>query len=246
MQHTCQHSEWWIMMTKVSGVCLCVCPCEQLWLEVFLDWTWACEGWWRGQSSVQYWGKFGLCSHKCLFTTVPHPDSPTHQLFTPTNVNLISNIHRSCCFLSPLFFKTCIFACVCVCVHVHARVLESSEHSGSQLRSSQQPSVAQLNPLPPPHPPLLTVPEGLMCTAEGHVLGTRARRQAKAAAARLHFDHLCYSSLSSPSTMVWSGLMLPSSLSSTLSSLSLSHFSLVLWPLSAECTEPRAHLNLIV
>lgn len=115
--------------------------------------------------------------------------------------------------------------CVCVCVHVHARVLESSEHSGSQLRSSQQPSVAQLNPLPPPHPPLLTVPEGLMCTAEGHVLGTRARRQAKAAAARLHFDHLCYSSLSYPSTMVWSGLMLPSSLSSTLSSLSVPLFS---------------------
>lgn len=64
-----------------------------------------------------------------------------------------------------------------------------------------------------------------MCTAEGHVLGTRARRQAKAAAAPLHFDHLCYSSLSSPSTMVWSGLMLPSSLSSTLSSLAVPLFS---------------------
>lgn len=42
--------------------------------------------------------------------------------------------------------RVCISARVCV--HVHASVLESSEHSGSQLRPSQQPSVAQLNPHP--------------------------------------------------------------------------------------------------
>lgn len=41
-------------------------------------------------------------------------------------------------------------------LHVHAFVLNSSEHSGSQLRSSKQPSVAQLNPFPShPHPPPL-------------------------------------------------------------------------------------------
>lgn len=55
---------------------------------------------------------------------------------------------------------------VCVCVYIHACVLEVSEHSGSQLRPSQQPSVTQLNlpPPPPPHslPSLLMVPEGLM------------------------------------------------------------------------------------
>lgn len=103
------------MMIKVSGVCWCVCPCEQLWLEAFLGWTWACEGWWRGQSSAQYWGKFGLCSHKCLLTSVPHPDSPTHQLFTPTNMNLISHIHIRCCFF-PLFLNMHIRLCVCVCL----------------------------------------------------------------------------------------------------------------------------------
>lgn len=41
-------------------------------------------------------------------------------------------------------------------LHVHAFVLNSSEHSGSQLCSSKQPSVAQLNPFPShPHPPPL-------------------------------------------------------------------------------------------
>lgn len=40
--------------------------------------------------------------------------------------------------------------------HAHAFMLDSSEHSGSQLRSSKQPSVTQLNPFPPhPQPPPL-------------------------------------------------------------------------------------------
>lgn len=206
---------------------LCVCDGnEQLWPEAFSDWTWAWEGWWQGQSSEQCWGKVGIPSHHwSLINDLSQTD-------------LEAAVH--------LFFKqTCIFAYACVRVRIHTRVLESSEHSGSQLRPSQQPSVAQLNP-PPPPPTLCWVPEGLMCTAEGHVLGTRARRQAKAAAAPLHLYHLCYSSLSSPSTMVWSGPSCLSSFSSTLSSLSAQLFPSFLGPLSTKCTEPSADWNLIV
>lgn len=42
---------------------------------------------------------------------------------------------------------------MCVCIYIHACVLEVSEHSGSQLRPSQQPSVTQLN-LPSSSSPL--------------------------------------------------------------------------------------------
>lgn len=145
-------------------------------------------------------------SHPLITQTVP-----THQLFTVTNVSALKHFsphYRAELHLQKLlciYFLTDVYSLMLVRVHVRARVLESSEHSGSQLRSSQQPSVAQLNPYthtPPPPPTLFMVPEGLMCTAVGHVLGTRGRRQAKAAAAPLHLYHLCYSSLSSPSTMV--------------------------------------------
>lgn len=50
---------------------------------------------------------------------------------------------------------------------------------------------AELAP-PPPPPTLFIVPEGLMCTAEGHVLGARARRPARAAAGTLHLHRVSH------------------------------------------------------
>lgn len=93
-------------------------------------------------------------SHPLITQTVP-----THQLFTVTNVSALKHFsphYRAELHLQKLlciYFLTDVYSLMLVRVHVRARVLESSEHSGSQLRSSQQPSVAQLNPYThTPHP----------------------------------------------------------------------------------------------
>lgn len=123
------------------------------------------------------------------------------------------------CFLTDMHVRSCVSTFVPLCLRAVSTLAASCTPPSDPLSPSWTP--------PPPPPTLFVVPEGLMCTTEGHVLGTRARRQAKAAAAPLHLYHLCYSSLSSPSTMVWSGLVLHS-VSFLLSALfSLSHFLLI-------------------
>lgn len=201
--NTCQHI---INDDNKTWVCICVSSCN--WRPFQTE-----PGPWRsgGRDNHRCSAGVSFCSHKCPITSIDHTDGPAHQLFTLTSkVSALKHFSPPHRFLVTLVEATIylfltdmhICSCVCVCVPCSRCVLDSSEHSGSQLRSSQQPSVAQLNPLPSLPPPLFTVPEGLVCTAEGHVLGTRARRQAKAAAAPLHLYLLCYSSLSSPSTMV--------------------------------------------
>lgn len=109
-------------------------------------------------------------------------------------------------------------------------------HQWALWQAAAAPSSNPLSPswtLSPPFPSP-AVPEGLMCTADSSVLGTRARRQAKAAAAPLHFYRLCYSSLSS-STRHWSDL----DLCFTPSPLFFFHPSFTLTPRSTRRAQPK-------
>lgn len=78
--------------------------------------------------------------------------SSSSAIYSNGSNRSISVLITGLSFLTDMWIRSC--SCVCVCACICACVLPSSERSGCQLRPSQQPSVAQLNPRSTPAPHL--------------------------------------------------------------------------------------------
>lgn len=121
---------------------------------------------------------------------------------------------RSICVTSVVAILWNRLSCMPMCaLHVHAFVLNSSEHSGSQLRSSKQPSVAQLNPFPshPYPPPLFLVRQKDSCALQRAMFWVVEQGARPAQQLRLCIYIISgYFIPSSPLTLVWSVLPLHS------------------------------------
>lgn len=102
--------------------------------------------------------------------------------------------------------QTFIYACVCVTCSCFCAWQQRALWQPAALLQATlcRPAEPFSLPSPPPNS-VLFVPEGLMCNAAGHVLGSRARGQASTAAAPLHLYNLWlfHRLLSIDSGLIW-------------------------------------------
>lgn len=240
--NTCQHI---INDDNKTWVCICVSSCN--WRPFQTE-----PGPWRsgGRDNHRCSAGVSFCSHKCPITSIDHTDGPAHQLFTLTSkVSALKHFSPPHRFLVTLveatiyLFLTDMHICSCVCVfHVHAVCLTAV----STLAASCAPPS---NPLSPswtpshPYPHLCSRCQRDSCALQRAMFwvleqGGRPRQQLPLSI--YTFSVIPASHLHLP----WSDLdfcFTPSPLFCLCPT-----FHALLWPLSAECTEPRADLNFII